>query len=123
MFCPPLNGTRAQVWPGSGVEIFRASTPSTRLSVVSTFGRYLNSERWYIGSPASAPASFGPALQVRYGSRPRSQGVNDDPLEHRYTESYVDRAMLTDIDWTTKLPSFWLVSVRWTPPQSTSIDA
>lgn len=99
MFCAPLSRTVNQVWPGNAIDVFSATGKNVRVSVVSTFSNYLNFERWYFTASANRRAeglddrlTFKPAL-------PRRVRGDEGPANAEFAESYVDRAVLTDLDW------------------------
>jgi hypothetical protein len=57
-------------------------------------------ERWYVASGGAAPSSLG-SLKLRHGAH-RSDATSHPAaaeLEWGFAESYVDRAILTDLDW------------------------
>jgi hypothetical protein len=99
MFCAPLSRTVNQVWPGNAIDVFSATGKNVRVSVVSTFSNYLNFERWYFTASANRRAEgvddqliFKPAL-------PRRVRSDEGPASCDFAESYIDRAVLTDLDW------------------------
>lgn len=99
MLCAPLSQIPNQVWPGNAIDVFSASGQNVRVSVVSTFSNYLNFERWYFSTSANRRIeslddrlTFKPAL-------PRRVRGEDGPANSEFAESYVDRAVLTDLDW------------------------
>lgn len=111
MFCPPVSsGLPNQVWPGTGVDVFRDSAVLTRVAVVSTFSRLMNFERWYFRG-AATPLGRS-RFTLRYGegaaaSGPRGEAhrpvASAQSLESdadQFGESFIDRAVLTALDWT-----------------------
>ena len=101
MLCPPLSpGAAQQVWPGRGIEIFTGHSATAQLSVVSSYSKFLNLERWYVASSGATPSSSR-SLTLRHGAH-RSDATPHlaaAELEWDFAESYMDRAILTDIDW------------------------
>lgn len=95
MLCPQLSGSEQQVWPGSGVDVFRVATNNVRISVVSTASNFLNFERWYIASRPGA-TSWGESLTFNV---PTSELLHAAPSSDTYTESYIDRAVLSPLNW------------------------
>ena len=96
MFCAPLSRTVNQVWPGNAIDVFTASGKNVGVSVVSTYSNYLNFERWYFTKLANENFDerlvFKPAL-------PRRLRDDEGPPNENFAESYIDRAVLTDLDW------------------------
>lgn len=96
MLCKKLSPAVQQVWPGSGVDTFRfVTTNGVRIAVVSTFSKFLNFERWYIASPPDAK-SWGKTLEL---DAPPSTLPLQSPHCDTYSESYVDRAVLSPFNW------------------------
>jgi hypothetical protein len=95
MLCPPFPDPRtSQVWPGNGIDVFSAESAQIKLAVVSTFGNFLNLERWYFASrPSTTEGPLGFCLKP-------ALPTSGDPDAFKFVESYMDRAVLTDIDWT-----------------------